>query len=146
MSYAVRRTFPSVGVGGADYAEMMLPGSGAEPGEALAMGADGRLVLATAPFQFSVASVDSTRPVFRRRPTDRRQLGRCGPTGHPRTGAGEGDSGRAAIRPGEVLVTSSTSGHAMHAGPNPPEGAVIGKAFGRLNAGLGVTEMLATLQ
>jgi hypothetical protein len=50
------------------------------------------------------------------------------------------------ILPGDLLVTSSTPGHAMKAGPNPPVGTVIGKALGTLAEGKGVIQMLVTLQ
>jgi hypothetical protein len=53
-----------------------------------------------------------------------------------------------AIPPGDLLVASSTPGYAMKAGPNPPQGTVIGKALERLNVsqGTGIIRMLATLQ
>ena len=50
-----------------------------------------------------------------------------------------------AISPGDLLVTSSTPGHAMrdnHPGP----GTIVGKALGSLSAGTGVIEILVTLQ
>jgi hypothetical protein len=50
------------------------------------------------------------------------------------------------IAPGDLLVASATPGHAMKAGPNPPVGAVIGKALEDLDAGTGVIQMLVTLQ
>ena len=50
------------------------------------------------------------------------------------------------IRPGDLLVSSATPGYAMRAGPNPPQGTVLGKAMGKWDAGLGVITMLATLQ
>ena len=34
----------------------------------------------------------------------------------------------------------------MKAGPNPPQGSVIGKALAPLTGGAGVIKMLATLQ
>jgi hypothetical protein len=50
----------------------------------------------------------------------------------------EGD----AIAPGDLLVASSTPGLAMRGGSNPPEGAVIGTALGKLTEGQGVISML----
>lgn len=47
---------------------------------------------------------------------------------------------------GDLLVTSSTPGHAMKAGPNPPIGTIVGKALGTLEEGVGVIQMLVTLQ
>jgi hypothetical protein len=49
------------------------------------------------------------------------------------------------IHPGDLLVASSTPGHAMKAGPNPPQGTVIGKALAGLSTGTGVIQMLVTL-
>jgi hypothetical protein len=34
----------------------------------------------------------------------------------------------------------------MKAGHNPPQGTVIGKALGKLEAGTGIIKLLATLQ
>jgi hypothetical protein len=50
------------------------------------------------------------------------------------------------IQPGDLLVSSSTPGYAMRAGPNPPQGTVIGKALQALAEGLGLIQILATLQ
>ncbi len=49
------------------------------------------------------------------------------------------------IRPGDLLVTSSTPGHAMRA-DDPRTGTVVGKALGSLGAGTGVIKILVTLQ
>ena len=49
-----------------------------------------------------------------------------------------------AIRPGDLLVTSSTPGHAMR-DDNPKVGTVVGKALGSLGAGTGVIKVLVTL-
>jgi hypothetical protein len=45
-----------------------------------------------------------------------------------------------------LLVASATPGYAMRAGPNPPQGTVIGKALEKWDTGTGVIKMLATLQ
>jgi hypothetical protein len=50
------------------------------------------------------------------------------------------------VHRGDLLVTSSTPGHAMKAGPNPPQGTVLGKALGELTEGSGVILVLVTLQ
>jgi len=52
-----------------------------------------------------------------------------------------------AIRPGDLLVTSSLPGHAMK-GTNRKLmlGAVVGKALGSLEDGTGVISVLVTLQ
>ncbi len=50
------------------------------------------------------------------------------------------------IRPGDLLVASSTPGRAMRAPASPGPGTVIGKALGTLDAGLGWVEMLVMLR
>jgi hypothetical protein len=50
------------------------------------------------------------------------------------------------IHPGDLLVSSSTPGHAMKAGPNPAVGTVIGKAMGSLETGSGTLPALIMLQ
>ena len=50
------------------------------------------------------------------------------------------------ISRGDLLVASSTPGHAMQAGPNPPQGTVIRKALEPLATGTGVIQILVTLQ
>jgi len=50
------------------------------------------------------------------------------------------------IAPGDLLVSSSTPGHAMCGGDNPPAGTVIGKALGALAAGSGTILMLVMLR
>ena len=49
------------------------------------------------------------------------------------------------IRPGDLLVTSATPGHAMR-GDDPPPGTVLGKALGELASGTGLIQVLVTLQ
>jgi hypothetical protein len=48
------------------------------------------------------------------------------------------------IHPGDLLVTSSTPGHAMR-DDNPKVGTVLGKALGSLSSGTGVIKVLVTL-
>ena len=47
------------------------------------------------------------------------------------------------IRPGDLLVTSSTPGHAMR-DDNPKVGTVVGKALGSFASGTGVIKVLVT--
>lgn len=49
------------------------------------------------------------------------------------------------IHRGDLLVTSSTPGHAMRA-DDPKPGTILGKALGELESGTGVIEVLVTLQ
>ena len=50
------------------------------------------------------------------------------------------------IEPGDLLVTSSTPGHAMKAPANPKVGSVLGKALGPLTSGRGTITVLVMLQ
>jgi hypothetical protein len=130
----------------ADMAEMLPAASGPEPGDVLAIGLDGNLVRSTEAYQTSVAGVYSTDPGFM--------------FGHPLEGKTPGtiplamagvvpvkvSAENGPIHPGDLLVASSTPGHAMKADPNPPQGSVIGKALEAWDEGAGTIKMLAMLQ
>lgn len=132
----------------ADFAEMLPAAqeSSLEPGDVLAIGPDGKLVRASEAYQATVAGVYSANPGF---------VG-----GQPMEGGSAGSiplavvgvvpvkvsAENGAIRPGDLLVASATPGHAMKGGANPPLGTVIGKALDKLDLGVGVIKMLATLQ
>ena len=49
------------------------------------------------------------------------------------------------IRPGDLLVTSSTPGHAMR-DDRPEPGTILGKALGSIDFGTGLIEVLVMLQ
>jgi hypothetical protein len=51
-----------------------------------------------------------------------------------------------AIRPGDLLVASSTPGHAMKAASSPAVGSVVGKALEPLDSGSGSIKMLVMLR
>jgi hypothetical protein len=130
----------------ADFAEMLPAARELNPGDVLIVGQDGKLIHSTQPFQTSVVGVYSTQPGFvGGQPvegdlTDRIPLAIVGVV--PVKVSAENGS----ILPGDLLTTSSTPGHAMKAGPNPPVGTVIGKALAALEQGTGVIQMLVTLQ
>ncbi len=57
------------------------------------------------------------------------------------------DAGFGAIRPGDLLTTSSTTGHAMKVSdPQQGQGAIIGKAMTSLETGKGLVLVLVSLQ
>jgi hypothetical protein len=57
------------------------------------------------------------------------------------------DASYGAIRPGDLLTTSSTTGHAMKvADPQQAQGAIIGKAMTSLETGKGLVLVLVSLQ
>jgi len=55
------------------------------------------------------------------------------------------DASYASVKPGDLLTTSDTLGHAMKA-TNPEIGTILGKALEPLDSGTGVIEVLVTLQ
>jgi len=132
--------------GGADFAEMFPAVADLNPGDVLIIGGDGKLTRSTQAFQTAVVGVYSTKPGFiggssaDADPADKVPLAIVGVV-PVKVSAENG-----AIHPGDLLTTSSTPGHAMKAGPNPPVGTVIGKALGTLAEGKGVIQMLVTLQ
>ena len=51
------------------------------------------------------------------------------------------------IKAGDLLVTSSILGYAMHGTESSQmAGAIVGKALGKLDSGTGVIEVLVSLQ
>jgi hypothetical protein len=136
----------------ADFAEVLAAAAQAGPGDVLAIGPDGRLTLSSTPYQSGVAGVYSTRPSY---------LGgaaKLGQDGYvPLAVIGvvpvKVSAENGAIRPGDLLTTSSTPGHAMKASPVTmnglafyPTGTIVGKALGGLERGTGVISMLVMLQ
>lgn len=155
--------------GPADYAEM-LPASGVasdfEPGDVLIIGEDGKMTKAASPYAPNLAGVYSSTPGF---VADMRI------TEH---GIGVYDESEAdkekelwlpvtlmgvvpvkviaedgPVRPGDLLTTSATLGHAMHAVPVMvkniaiyPTGAILGKALEPLESGSGRIRVLVTLR
>ena len=137
--------------GGADFAEQMaVEGEEAdyEPGDVLVISAsaDRMVELSTEPFATAVIGVHSTQPAV---------LAGAPDTDDPLEGIPVALTGivpckvsaeNGPIHRGDLLVTSSTPGHAMRAGDNPPQGTVLGKALGELEEGTGVILVLVTLQ
>src|SRR5262249_13388243 len=59
----------------------------------------------------------------------------------------QADASFGAIKPGDLLTTSTTPGHAMKAGdPAKAQGAILGKAMSGLEDGQGLVLALVTLQ
>lgn len=59
----------------------------------------------------------------------------------------QADASSGAIKPGDLLTTSDTPGHAMKVGdPTRAQGAILGKAMTGLKAGKGTVLVLVTLQ
>jgi hypothetical protein len=132
--------------GGADMAEMLPAANELEPGDVLAIGPDGGLVRASEAYQTSVAGVYSTDPGFVFGQTLDGELPGTIPLAMTGVVPVKVSAENGSIRPGDLLVASTTPGHAMRAGRNPPQGTVIGKALEKWDAGTGIIKLLATLQ
>jgi hypothetical protein len=132
--------------GGADFAEL-LPArqERLEPGDVLAVTADGSVTRSSQPYQGSVVGVYSTRPgyygdLYQEVASDQKVP--VAVTGIvPVKVCDEGG----AILPGDLLTPSSIPGMAMKAA-DPRPGAVIGKALAPLESGEGAVNMLVMLR
>jgi hypothetical protein len=129
----------------ADFAEMLPAVGSLEPGDVLAIGPDGNLIQSTQPSQTTVVGVYSFRPSFLGNSQFADKDGYV-PLALIGIVPVKASAENGAIQPGDLLVSSSTPGHAMKAGANPPQGAVIGKALGPLTENTGFVQMLVTLQ
>lgn len=132
--------------GGADLAEMLPAVSGLEPGEVLVVGPDGRLTRSSQARQTSVVGVYSTRPGFLGGSPDDLDLAGRVPLAIVGVVPVKVSAENGAIRPGDLLVTSATPGHAMKADANPAPGTLLGKALGSLESGCGLLSVLVMLQ
>ena len=129
----------------ADLAEMLPARQGLEPGDVLVIGADGRLARSSQAYQSTVVGVYSTQPGYLGGGEHRGQEGYV-PLAVVGVVPVKVSAENGAIHPGDLLVASATPGYAMAAGPNPPQGTVIGKALAGLDRGTGSILMLAILQ
>jgi hypothetical protein len=120
----------------------------APPGAVMVIGDGGVAVHCTSPYDQRVMGVVSGagdyRPALvldRQGGTDRRPIALMGKV------LCQVDASHGAIRPGDLLTTSSTPGHAMRASDRTrAPGATIGKALAALDAGQGMIPILAILQ
>jgi hypothetical protein len=138
-------------VGGADFAEQMaVQGkyTDYEPGDVLVISteADRVVELSTEPYSTAVIGVYSTQPaVLAGAPDSREPLG-----GIPVALLGivpcKISTENGPVKRGDLLVSSSTPGHAMRTGANPSPGTVLGKALQPLDSGTGIILVLVTLQ
>jgi hypothetical protein len=145
--------------GPADFAEVMKV-SGTqedyEPGDVLAIGADGKLVKTNAPYASSLAGVYSTKPGF----VGDTDIAASGINGYENRASEDRvpvallgivpakvSAENGPIMPGDLLTTSATPGHAMKCTDKVQcFGATLGKALERLDSGTGVIRVLVTLR
>jgi hypothetical protein len=140
--------------GGADFAESVdVKGNSDEyeAGEVMAVDPQGRrrLILASEPYSTHVAGIYSTKPGVLATPhhmDDPRLAGEI-PLAIVGIVPCKVTAENGPIQPGDLLVTSSTPGHAMRGTDRGRMmGAVVGKALEPLASGTGVIEVLVTLQ
>jgi hypothetical protein len=139
-------------VSGGDYAESVdVTGDRTryEPGDVMVIdpSAPGKFLKSAEPYSTSVTGIYSTKPGT----VGRRQLTPMTSEEVPMAMMGIVPTNVTAengpIRPGDLLVSSSTLGYAMKGTDrNKMLGAVIGKALGGLDSGKGVIEVVVTLQ
>jgi hypothetical protein len=138
---------------GGDYAESVDVSGGRgqyEPGDVLVIDPDhaGNFLKVTDRYSTLVAGVYSTKPglVGRRQPATKSKDGEI-PMAMVGIVPTKVSTENGAIHIGDLLVSSSTAGHAMKGTDRSlMMGAVIGKALGTLDAGTGVIEVLISLQ
>lgn len=140
--YADGAFFP----GGADFAEMLPAAGEPGPGDVLALDEDGRLVPSTRAGQRTVAGVYSTKPGLLGGGGEEDDLAGKVPLAVSGVVPVKVTAENGPIRPGDLLIASSTPAHAMVAGPDPEAGTVIGKALTGLADGQGTVRMLVMLR
>lgn len=137
---------------GGDYAESVdVSGdhSKYEPGDVLVLSDDSGSDVSKSshPYSTMVGGIYATKPGL----VGRRQKGEKSDAEIPMAMVGivptKVSAENGPIRRGDLLVTSSTVGHAMK-GTDPSRmlGAIVGKALGSLDSGAGVIEVLVSLQ
>jgi len=138
--------------GGADLAEpFAMSHSGVEPGSVVVIDADypGKLCRSSRAYDNKVAGIVSgangIRPGIRMVQEDKLEAGvNVALSGRVYVQA---DAAFGAIKPGDLLTTSETPGHAMRAADHArAQGAILGKAMSELKAGKGMVLVLVTLQ
>ncbi len=139
---------------GGDYAESVNVSGGRdeyEPGDVLVIdpASEGRFLKSSAPYSTAVTGIYSTRPgvVGRRQRTARARMDEEVPMAMTGIVPTKVSAENGPIKPGDLLVTSSRPGYAMRGTDRTQMlGAVIGKAIGHLDSGVGVIEAVVTLQ
>ena len=139
---------------GADFAESLAVKGSREhyaPGDLLVIDVSGerRLSLAETPYSTLVAGIYSTKPgvVASQHPMDDPAFGTEVPLAVVGIVPCKGTAENGPIAVGDLLVASSTPGHAMKGTERAKMlGAIVGKALQPLGEGKGVIQVLVTLQ
>lgn len=139
---------------GGDYAESVKVSGDRkkyEPGDVLVIdpASEGNFLKSSAPYSTAVTGIYSTKPgvVGRRQLTARANMKEEVPMAMTGIVPTKVSAENGPIKPGDLLVTSSKSGYAMKGTDRTQMlGAVLGKAMGHLDSGVGVIEAAVTLQ
>ena len=139
---------------GGDYAESVdVTGDRThyEPGDLMVIdpNVEGKFLKSAQPYSTFVTGIYSTKPgvVGRRQLTDRSNIKDEVPMAMTGIVPTKVSAENGAIKPGDLLVTSSRLGYAMKGTDRSLMlGAVIGKALGHLDSGTGMIEVVVTLQ
>jgi hypothetical protein len=130
--------------GGGDVAEYFAVQEDPEPGTVMVIGEDSKLQSSITAYDTTVAGIVSTAPGVS---LGANETGNAGAELIAVAGRVpcKVDASYASVKPGDLLTTSDTRGHAMKA-TNPQIGTILGKALEPLDSGTGVIEVLVTLQ
>jgi len=138
---------------GGDYAESVdVRGTKSryEPGDVIVVdpGAPGKFLKSSDPYSTLVAGIYSTKPgVVGKRTPDPEKSKQEIPMAMVGIVPTKVSAENGAIKPGDLLVTSSRPGYAMKGTDRERiAGAILGKALGSLKSGTGTIEVLVTLQ
>jgi hypothetical protein len=139
---------------GGDYAEPVdVKGERTQydPGDVLVVDPQdpGKFLKSSEPYSMAVSGVYSTKPglIGRRQTTDPKTSTSEVPMAMVGIVPTKVSAENGPIHPGDILVSSSTSGHAMNGTDRTQfAGAIVGKALGTLESGTGVIEALISLQ
>ena len=139
---------------GGDYAEsvdVIGDRTQYEPGDVLVIdpSSKGKFMKSTEAYSTAVMGIYSTRPgvVGRRQSTDKSHMKEEVPMAMVGVVPTKVSAESGAIKPGDLLVTSSKPGYAMKGSDHSQMmGAIIGKALEPLDAGTGVIEVAVSIQ
>jgi len=138
--------------GGSDVAEYFAVAEDVEPGTVMVIGVDSKLQSSLIAHDTTVAGIVSTAPGVSLGTNESGNVGEKLIAVAGRVPC-KVDASYASVKPGDLLTTSDTPGHAMKAQPvvigeveiyRP--GTTLGKALEPLDSGTGVIEVLVTLQ
>ncbi|MFV9676167.1 MAG: hypothetical protein ACNYVW_00700 [Methanosarcinales archaeon] len=130
--------------GSSDVAEYFPVAEDPEPGTVMVIGVDSKLQSSGKAYDTTVAGIVSTAPGVALGTNESGNEGEKLIAVAGRVPC-KVDASYASVKPGDLLTTSDTPGHAMKA-TDPQIGTILGKALEPLDSGTGVIEVLVTLQ